>query len=179
SGGAWAGIYLNSGNANIGNITGNTIGSGTGTGSVTINTPQFSLSGAQSYGIYCDADNTTSNISGNTIGSITTSCGSSAISHGIIAIDVISGGSPILVISNNLIGSTTTSNSINASTASIDDVAQRVSGIELETVATITISGNTIANLNNAYANTPVPATSTMNGISVASATGTISGNVI
>ena len=132
-----------SGDINIGTTTGNTIGASTGTGSITLTNGND----ANSYGMYI-AGTGTVDIQNNHIGSIT-AIGSDGIAHSIYGIYKDSAYEAI-TISNNEIGSTTTANSINASSTSIGEVNQFVYGIYSIGTSSSTISGNTIANLNNA-----------------------------
>lgn len=140
------------GNVNIGTITGNTIGSATGTGSITLTNADATVA-ATSYGIYINSTSEV-NVANNTIGSITT-VSSGVPPHSFIGIGKRA-ATGTTTITNNLIGSITTPNSINAST-STTGAAQNVYGINSLGTGTITISGNTVANLNNNYS----PVTST------------------
>jgi hypothetical protein len=172
-GGPWCGIYLNSGIFNIGNVTGNTIGASTGTGSIAITIS--TNSGSISSGIFVDAASTL-NISNNTIGSINTLGSTTSISAGFTGIRIIA--ATTATVNNNTIGSTSTSSSINAGTASTHTTAQVLTGIRNESSANITISGNTIANFANAY----VPTSTTSNlmmGIINSAGVATISQNTI
>jgi trimeric autotransporter adhesin len=63
---AWCGIFVSRGNVNIGTVTGNTIGSGTGTDSISVST---SGQGGTCFGIYSLSTDTVV-ISNNTIGAI-------------------------------------------------------------------------------------------------------------
>ena len=137
------GIYVNSGNVNIGNVIGNTIGSSIGTGSITITN---STANANSYGIYCNSPDAVT-VANNNIGAITT-IGSSTFAHSFSGIykNVTPGTT---IIRNNTIGSATTANSIHASSDAASN-AQSVYGIYVLGTGTNTISSNTIANLTNA-----------------------------
>jgi|GEM_PF-6445108 len=145
--GVWCGIFLQSGSVNVGTTAANTIGNGTGTGSIVVTT---SGNLGATIGIGVSSGNTI-NVSNNTIGSITTNGTTTSINHSLIGI--LSTGSNN-TISNNTIGSTTTANSLNAATsASFGTVTgQQVAGIQVQSNATIT--GNTISNLNNNYVGT-------------------------
>jgi concanavalin A-like lectin/glucanase superfamily protein/Calx-beta domain-containing protein len=171
-GGAWVGIYLGAGNANIGNTTGNTIGSGTGTGSIAIT--MVTNSGGLSYGIYSDATSTVSNISNNVIGSMSQT--SAAVGGGITGIAATSGTT--LTINGNTIGSTTTANSITTG-AYTGATAQAVTGINNSSSATISISNNTIANLNNGYLPAAANTGRVLTGILSSSGVNTISGSTV
>jgi len=146
--GIWCGIYLTSGNINIGNTTPNIIGSSTGTGSVNVT---VSVTGGISFGIGSSSAGAM-NISRNEIGSVTVQGSTTSVSHSFVSINATTGNP--LTINDNLIGSSSTVNSINSSTASISTSGQKVSGIEASSSNTVSISGNVIANLNNNYAGT-------------------------
>ena len=177
--GVWAGIYLASGNANIGTVTGNTIGSGTGTGSILLTS---SSTGGFSVGIGTVSISTVA-ISNNTIGSITIAGSSTSISHGFVGIWNTASATS-LTISGNTIGSTSTLNSINNITSSTSSTVQQSVGIlnSGSTVTTLNVTNNTIANLNNNYAYTS-SATIASAGIyssgSGASTTSNFTGNTI
>ncbi len=216
----WDGIYISSGNVDV---TGNTIGSGTGIESIVISTPvavastimsggvvtgltlldgstgytttptvTFSTSGSAitakatatvsggvvtgialsyggagytsppsvifdlqsnnystSHGIIQNSSGTV-NITGNTIGSITT-VGSDNFSHGFESVFLRSVASTT-TLTNNLIGSTSTANSINVSSTAANSLQrQDVFGLYSQSTGTTSISGNTIANVTNAY----------------------------
>lgn len=78
-----------------------------------------------------------------------------------------------------MIGNSTTQNSINLNTASTSTTGQEFTGILMATglLAPSTISGNLIANINNAYAGTA--SAGQIRGIVVTAAYGTISQNII
>ncbi|MEI6436575.1 MAG: hypothetical protein WCP32_17245, partial [Bacteroidota bacterium] len=127
---------------NIGTITGNTIGSTTGTGSIIVTN---STSNATSYGIY-NRSSSTVGIQNNKIGSITT-VGSATFAHDFNGI-YKSATAGTTTISNNVIGSRTEANSINASSVATDN-AQSIYAIYSEGAGDINITGNSIANLTN------------------------------
>jgi hypothetical protein len=145
----WRALEINAGAVNIGTVTANIIGSNTGTGSITLT----STADAESVGIYI-AGTGTVNVSKNNIGSINVVGNNTNVSHGFTAI-YKSGVAGTLNITNNIIGSTATANSICASTsAASTSAAQHLNAIYSESTGTITVSQNTIANINNAYAGT-------------------------
>jgi len=116
------------------------------------------------------------NITGNTIGSITTE-GSDYYSHGLEPI-YVRGVPSTLTISNNLIGSTTTANSLHVSSgASLSTQKQDLYGIYSAGTGTTIISGNTIANLTNSYSGNRFAART--RGILTISGSNTISNNTI
>jgi hypothetical protein len=118
----------------------------------------------------------TVNIIGNNIGSITT-VGSNHYSHGFESIYVRT----ILAtttITNNLIGSLNTTNSINVSSAAASsNIKQDVYGIYSAGNGITTITGNTVANLTNAYSG--VNAGSRNRGIQTVSGSNTITNNTV
>ena len=169
--GVWSGIYVQAGAANVGTVTGNSVGTGTGTGSVSITT---SGTGGTSFGIGSASSNTVA-IANNTIGSITVNGSDSTISASLIGIQVTAGAN---TISNNTVGSTTTANSFNAATASTSSTAQQVTGINVITSSTsASITSNTVANLNNNYAGTATAGQ--VRGIVTTNGVNTITGNTV
>lgn len=171
--GTWTGIQTaGAGPVNIGTVTGNTIGSATGTGSVLITC----ASNANSvYGINIGGTGST-DCQKNTIGSITVA---NAAANGSnfygIAKSVAAGTT---TISNNIIGSTTTASSINTSSQSTGS-AQYLYGIYNLGTGTITINNNKVANLNNGTTNPSTTITGKINGIYTSGGTATISGNEV
>ncbi|MFY7886518.1 MAG: beta strand repeat-containing protein, partial [Dolichospermum sp.] len=144
--GNFSAISVTGGIANIGTSTGNTIGATTGTGSITVNL-QTNSGGAANLINY--SGSSAVNISNNTIGAITLTGATTSIGEGYNGI-IVSGGTP--TITNNTIGSTSTANSINSSTAVTGTVVQSLVGINITSgvSATTSITGNTIANVNQA-----------------------------
>ncbi|MFY7883667.1 MAG: BNR-repeat neuraminidase N-terminal domain-containing protein, partial [Dolichospermum sp.] len=172
--GIWCGIYMSAGNVLVGTVTGNTIGSGTGTGSVQVTT---STTGGVTMGIVAaNGSGGTANIQNNAIGSFTLNGSTTTISHTMIAINVSSVTN--LIINSNTIGSTSTPNSINLATVSTSTTSQAFTGILSATglPTALTINSNTIANVNNAYNST---GGNSMRGIVLTAGVGTISGNTI
>jgi len=170
--GVWCGISVAAGDVTV---NGNTIGATTGTGSITIQTS--SATTALSLGINSISTGIVT-ISNNTIGSITIT-NSTANSHSFKGIQA-SGASGTLTISGNLIGSTSTSNSINCSTASTETAnPQKLAGISSSHAGIVSITGNTISNINNAYATAPSAATNVLVGIETTAGVNTISSNII
>jgi len=116
------------------------------------------------------------NITGNTIGSITT-VGSDFYTHGFETV-YLRGVSSTTTFSNNLIGSLTTSNSIHVSSTAIYSLMkQDLYGIYSASNGTTVISGNTIANLTNAYAG--INSGSRCRGIQATSGQNTILNNIV
>ena len=139
------GIILTGGNANIGTDAGNTIGSGSVTGAITVTA---ATTAGQAIGIFASSTGTY-NISNNTIGGITVYGSSVAVSANIQGI-YLGAGNP--TVFRNLIGSNTVANSLYAATASTSATGQYVIGINVTSSITVanTISNNTIANLTQA-----------------------------
>lgn len=168
----WTGINIAAGTVNTGTIAVNTIGAATGTGSIVI------TGGATSTNVYGINIASSGNVDcqNNNIGSITaTNAAANATNFYGINKTATAGTT---TISNNTIGSTATANSINSSSASTGN-AQSVYGIYNAGTGAITISGNTIANLNNATSNTSAVTTGCINGIVSSNGTNTISNNTI
>ncbi|MEI6884875.1 MAG: T9SS type A sorting domain-containing protein [Bacteroidota bacterium] len=118
----------------------------------------------------------TVNITGNNFGSITT-VGSDAYAHGFETI-YIRTLAATTTLSNNLIGSITSANSIQASSTAVNSpINQNVYGIYSSSTLTTTISGNTIANLHNAY--TGVQSGSRTRGIATIAGSNTIQNNTV
>ena len=171
--GDWSGIYVRAGAVNIGTVTGNTIGTGTGTGSISIT---MSQTGGTSYGIGSASTGTVA-IANNTIGSITVSGSAPTISASFTGISVTAGAN---TISNNIVGSLTTPNSLNAATSSTSNTGQQVTGILSSSTSGTSgrsITGNTVANLNNNYVGTA--STGQLLGIVASSGVNTITGNTV
>ena len=168
--GFWSGIYVQAGSANIGTVTGNTIGSGTGTGSVTTT----SGGSATTFGIASSSSGTVA-ISNNIIGSITVNGTGTNVTGSLIGIQVTTGTN---TISGNTVGSTTSANSLNAVTASTSTFnSQQVTGILTSSSTSASITNNTVANLNNNYAGTV--AGSQVRGIVTTAGVNTITGNTV
>ena len=167
------GIYLESGAVNVGTSIGNTIGATTGTGSIMLTN---TTADATSYGIYINSAGTF-DIENNNIGAITT-VGSATIAHSFTGI--FDGSSVMNTISNNTIGSATTPNSIQASSSGTSAAAQNVYGIYCQGTGTVAISGNTIANMSNAYASTSVTGGQIIGVLStICSGSNTITNNTV
>lgn len=147
----FGGIYVTGGSTNIGTVTGNVIGSGTGNGSVYITS--YYASSNTVYGIYLSGSGTL-DVRNNTVGSIT-AANNDPVNETVSIIGIYSSATGTTTINTNTIGSTATANSIWASSYPTGTDAQRVYGIwGAGPGATGTISGNTIANLRNDYGGT-------------------------
>jgi hypothetical protein len=167
----WTGISVNQGNTNIDE---NIIGSVTTTGSVSLTNGKengflrgIAVSGQGSV-----------NIMNNSIGGLVTDNTVPSLGTGITGI-YITGVSGTKSITNNIIGSTTVSGSISANAYSgIPAFPQDVYGILNSGGGTITITGNSIANMVNGItlAN---PTNGQICGISSSNGTSVISGNTI
>ena len=158
NGGAFVGIYY-TGLVNVGSLgNGNTIGSLSGTGSITIGATSTTASTAPSMGILNFGSNNT-NISYNNIGSISVTTGGGGGSYvGFHAIRITSSSGTTNTISNNIIGGTT-ANSISSAPTN-----GQIAGI-YTTVGANTISGNTISNLTNSGGNTGTTSSASVIGI--------------
>ena len=168
--GVWSGIHLQAGAANIGTVTGNTIGTETGTGSVSVTTAG---TGGTTFGIGSASSGTVA-IANNSIGSVTVNGSASTISASLTGIQVAAGTNSI---SNNTVGSTVTASSLNAATSSISITGQQVTGILSSSSTSASITGNTLANLNNNYSG---PSTSgQIRGIVTSAGVNSITGNSV
>jgi len=140
--GAWTGINIATGNVNN---TGNTIGANDGTTESIIYTAGVTGGGLNGFSIQSPG---TINMQNNTIGSITTDNTASTPGatniYGVNTSGLVTG---TVTFNNNII------NNITASSPSTG-AAQSINGIIYNANGNITISGNTIANLNNATTNT-------------------------
>jgi hypothetical protein len=147
--GVFCGIFNNGSWANIGTITGNTIGSETGTGSITVTT---STSGAMSMGIAIGTATARGMVENNKIGSLSLTGSTTSIGHNFVGIEVTSFTTGQTVTINlNLIGSLTTANSIRCTNAVTGTVNQSLTGIRISSGNPVgVITNNTIANLDNA-----------------------------
>lgn len=168
----WTGINIAAGTVNIGTSAGNTIGAATNTGTITVTggataTNVVGINIASSGNVDCQ---------NNIIGAIV-AANTAAFATNFFGINKTATAGTT-AISNNTIGSTVTANSINSSSVSSGN-AQSVYGIYNLGTGTITISGNTVANLNNATSNTTATTTGCINGIVSVNGTNTISNNTI
>ena len=166
----WTAVHVAAGSANIGTTTGNTIGSGTGNGSLSITA---GASGASVYAINITSTAAVG-IENNTIGSINlaNSANSSTHFYGVLK-SAVDGA---LTVRNNLIGSLTTANSIISTSVSTSS-AQKVYGINSACTGTVLISGNTISNITNSYSGTGN--TSQTRGILVSGGVNSILNNIV
>jgi hypothetical protein len=166
----WTAIDLRGGEVNIGTVTGNTIGSTTGTGSITVTAGSTN---ARVIGLSVLSG--TVDFKNNNIGSLTADNSCSTCATHLYPI-LLPGGNVSII--NNLIGSTTTSNSINSIGNSTVD-PQWVQGIYSSSEGVVTISGNTIANLKNGTTNTNASIKGDVQGIVATAGTHTITNNTI
>ncbi len=154
SGFSFIGIYIQSGNANIGNITPNIIGSATTSGAITFSTTTTST--ADLYGIR-HSTNTASHISNNIIGGIhaqNTSTGGIDL-YGINA----SGSTSSYTLQNNIVGFADAP-LVNQATSS----SSNTYGLYLSSGAS-TITGNVVRHLTMNGANTGTAASASLIGI--------------
>jgi hypothetical protein len=167
TGNAFVGIGIANGNNNIGTVTGNTIGSMTGTANILVN---GTGNAATVFGIRVGAG-TTNNIANNKIGSFDV-LGSGAVSINFIGIGT--GGGTTTNFTNNRIGG----NDMNSirSGGSSSATAQSVTGINIVNGTTTTVSGNIIQNLTNEYTGSGAGIT---RGIVLTVSTSAITNNII
>lgn len=169
--GVWSGIYVQAGSANIGTVAGNTIGGGTGTGSVSVTASGL---GFAAFGI-CSTSTAAVTIANNTVGSITVNGTTTNVSASLVGIQVTAGPA---TITNNTVGSIATANSLNAVNSSTSpSPGQQVTGILSSSNKSSNITGNTVANLNNNYTGTN--AAGQIRGIVTSSGPNTIIGNTV
>ncbi|HSN75970.1 MAG TPA: hypothetical protein VL334_12920, partial [Anaerolineae bacterium] len=163
-------IYVATGLVNIGDVTGNTLGSQTGTGSISC-----SASATTSYvsAIY-NHSNSSRNISNNTIGSInlTNSSTGSVVFIG-IRNNESSGSSAATTIANNTVGGASAGSIANNATGA----SSRMVGIQTED-STPTISGNTVRNMTMVADNPGTGASAAMIGINQQAASTSFSANI-
>jgi trimeric autotransporter adhesin len=161
SSGAFIGIYVAGGLVNIGTVTGNTIGSLTGTGSITIAATSTTSSTTPSMGIL-NYGSTGINISNNNIGSVSITTGGSGTYVGFTGIRVSNSSGNINTITNNIIGGST------SASISVAPTNAQLIGIH-STVGVNTITGNIIKNFVHSGGNTGTGSTSSVIGIYQAS----------
>ena len=138
------GINISGGTVNVGTTTGNTVGAGNGTSSISFYNESTD---GNFYGIY-SAGAGTQVISGNFIGSAALNTTAGALNF--YGIYTSTGGTR--TISGNLIGSTLQANNIMLSSTSTEDV-QNAYGI-FSTADASAITGNQVVNINNGTTNT-------------------------
>ncbi len=168
----WQGIEAAAGDINIGTSSGNYIGNSTGTGSIQITND---ASGSV-YGINITGSGAVS-CQNNNIGSITT-VNTTSTTGVVLSCIFKSSSSGTTNISGNIIGSVATTNSVLASSISTG-YNQIVIGIYNNGTGDITISNNTVANLNNAGTRSLTLGTGRVIAIYSIAGTNTISDNII
>lgn len=166
----------NIGHVDIGNIQGNTIGSATVNGAITLSTTG---TGSTSYGIKCASTSASTDsirVENNTIGGITVSSPTATNGCHLHGIGVTTGS--YTFINNNLIGSNFNNNSLYSSNPATS--VQSVYGISVIAGIYTTVTNNTVANLTNNYTSTSTATTAFTRGISVtASTTSVVTGNTV
>lgn len=163
----------NVGHVYIGNIAGNTIGSATQNGAITLVTTG---TGSTSYGIKCSSTSASTDtvlIYNNTIGGIQVSSSTATNGANIHGIGVTSAS--YVYIENNIVGSLNNQNGIISSNNATS--VQSVHGISVASGTYSTVINNTIANLTNNYSGT---STGYTRGIYLTSSTtSVVSGNTV
>ncbi len=142
--GSFVGIYV-SGVANIGTVSGNTIGSSTTSNSIVITVTTALTSASRSTGIYVATNGATSNIQNNTIAGISTT-GLDTNGYSFYGINT-AGTLGNFVIDNNTIGSTTVAHSIVMGTSGV--TASGICsfyGISNASSGTTSITNNVVVN---------------------------------
>jgi len=164
SGDSWNGIVILAGNVNVGTVTGNTIGSTSGTGSIVLTS-----SGGRATGINSSSSGTVA-IQNNSIGAIDSLENAASNSPSVYGI-LSAGSGGTYTISNNTIGNAT-ANNLRAGTAAATG-GTTVKGISNSATGTVSVTGNVIRNM----------IASGTNSLGVArgieNAAGTVSGNSI
>ncbi|MES2380817.1 MAG: BNR-repeat neuraminidase N-terminal domain-containing protein [Bacteroidota bacterium] len=154
----------NNGNVDIGTVTGNTIGSSTVAGAITLVT---SGTGSFSYGIKngsTSASSDTINIYNNTVAGITVSSSVATSGANLYGIAATSGS--YTNIFNNTVGSITMPNSLYSSNNATS--TQSVYGISVVAGIRTNINNNTVVNITNNYTGT---STGYLRGINLTSST--------
>jgi hypothetical protein len=140
--GAWCGIYVHDGSADVGTTSSNIVGSATGNSSIYLASKannRSSISGIASSG----TGNV--NIFNNYIGSITTKDTANASIPAAGITGIRTEGNGVIIIKNNVIGSATTANSFYAKSVG-STTPQVVTGIiNSGSSADLSITNNTIA----------------------------------
>lgn len=160
---AFRAIYVGSGLTNIGDTTGNTIGSQSVTGSITYTSSSTSASDV--IGIF-NFGSSNWTVSNNTVGGITASSSSTGAAN-VYGIRLNTGSTVTTTISNNTVGGTV-ANSLQ-STAAAATTGTQVAGIFVST-SIATVNGNTIRNLT-APGGTGTTTAASVVGIAFVSAT--------
>jgi hypothetical protein len=176
----WTGIQIASGAVNVGTTTGNNIGETNTTGSLIITAGATSgPNAAIFYGINI-ASGGTVDCQNNNIGSITSANSNPIFASSIYGITKTASAGTT-TISNNTIGSASTPASINASSvcSPTNLNTQIVYGILNAGTGTITINGNTIANITNSTNNLNKIISGRVTGILSNAGTNTINNNII
>ena len=170
----WTGIGIATGNVDVGTLTGNNIGSTTGTGSLDFGAPNYTRVNL----IYAinNLSTGTVNIQNNNIGSISLVQPNFGTGNFYGIVNSAAGGT--ITINNNILGSTSTANSINALAPSLF-YSQPVYGIYNTGTGTVTINGNTIANLTNGTTQGNPSTYGLICGIFTSAGTNTITNNLI
>lgn len=150
---AYAAIYFYRGTANIGTTSGNTFGSSSTTGSITLAIRRAGSSTSNNYLHMIRYEGANTTIQNNSMGSISLSHVAGSTGGDVLNLNLIHvvSNSPTanITISNNTIGSTTTASSIQT-TGSATQLYKVIRGITVTPSGSydITVSNNTIANLD-------------------------------
>jgi hypothetical protein len=147
-----------SGVFDVGNVTGNTIGSLNGSSTIVINATSTTASNAPVIGIY-DFSLSSGNVSNNNIGAITINSGGTGTTVGFRGILVNTSSAATETINNNIIGGPTAGGAI--TDTQIGNYVMY--GIQ-SALPAVSINGNTIQNLNG---NSAFPATVVGSGVVV------------
>lgn len=149
---AYAAIYFVRGTANIGTTSGNTFGSSSTTGSITLAIRRASTSSSNNYLHMIRYEGANASIQNNSMGSISLSHVAGSAGGDVLNLNLIhvvpTSPTANITISNNIIGSTTTASSIQT-TGSATQIVKVIRAITVTPSGSydITVSNNTIANL--------------------------------
>ena len=148
---------------NIGNTTGNIIGSLTAAGAITItnaNTLSTEVRGIYYFPL------TATNVSNNNVGGITyTNTGATTTAQNVIGIDAYTNGGVATVTTNNIVGSAAAPIQLNTTSTGISTVT----GLQCRS-GTCTTTGNTITNLTSNAPNTTAGTSASVIGLIINSA---------
>jgi hypothetical protein len=140
--GVFAGISVLGGSVNVGTTAGNTIGSASTTGAISVTS---TVTASLTDGISVTAPSATVNIQNNNVGGITASSANAAIGFVVRGIDT-AGATANFTLSGNTIGSTTAANSIQVGINGTTTAVTTFVGINNGAAGTISITNNTIQN---------------------------------
>ena len=140
--GIFAGLSVLGGSVNVGTTTGNTVGSATATGAISVTS---TTTGGLIDGIYVNAPAATANVQNNNVGGITASSATPAIGFVVRGIEAGGAGANV-TIGANTVGSTSIVNSIQIGVSGTTTAVTTFAGISNAATGTISITNNTVQN---------------------------------